>query len=161
VAKNFGVGIMTSWLFTPMLGTVKYSIKLSEKSSLAIGGLGGFIGWLKFDHGIALPYMTLTLGDRRSNLSLTGGYGAYFNDGSSVGRPLFSVAGLHKFSGKYSVVLDSFLAPKDENGFGIVTLGARYQGSPRTALQFGLATIWFEDYVVPLPIPMGSLFFRL
>jgi hypothetical protein len=161
VADNLGLGVMTSWIFTPMLGTIKYSVKLGDKSSLALGGLGGFIGWLQFDHGIALPYMTLTFGDRRSNLSFTGGYGAYFNDGITQGRPLFSVAALHKFGERYSLVLDSFLAPKDENGFGIVTLGARYQSSPRSALQFGLATIWVEDYIVPLPIPMGSLFFRL
>jgi len=91
VGKNFGLGIMTSWIGMPIIGTAKYSIPLSKKANLAIGTLLGTGSWTAPDFGIALPFTALTLGDRRSNINFSFGYGAVFSDGQSDGRVLMSV----------------------------------------------------------------------
>ena len=41
VSKNFGAGIMSSWVGMPFIGTAKYSIELGKKAHIGIGMLAG------------------------------------------------------------------------------------------------------------------------
>lgn len=125
VGKNFGLGVMTSWFAVPIIGTAKYSIPLADKVNIGIGTLLGTGSWSIPDFGLALPFGTLTFGDRKKNITFSGGYGeifyketSYDNSGLNIskrvneGRILFSVAGMAKVGKKISIVFDSFIMPE-------------------------------------------------
>ena len=156
VGKNFGIGIMTSWLGIPIIGSAKYSIPLSDKLHLGVGTLLGTGSWASPDFGIALPFAALTYGNRTRNLTFSGGYGAVFNDYELTERALFSVAGMVKVSKKITLVFDSFIMPPDGNGSGFALLipGLRVQTESDKAFQFGFAGMVIEGEAFPLPIPM-------
>jgi hypothetical protein len=61
------------------------------------------------DFGGALPFATISFGDRRKNITFSGGYGAIWQDGYFEGRAITSVAGMIKVSPKISFVFDSFI----------------------------------------------------
>lgn len=86
--KNFGVGVMTSWLGTPIIGNIKVSFELGTKTQLAVCGLLGTGSWLIPDSGGALPFATLSFGDRSHNLAFSCGYGAVWSDGDTGDEPL-------------------------------------------------------------------------
>tara|TARA_B110000037_G_C17111986_1_gene502240 strand:- start:130 stop:1092 length:963 start_codon:yes stop_codon:yes gene_type:complete len=109
LGKNFGVGIMTSWLGMPIIGTIKKSWEIGEKTQFAVGGLIGTGSWALPDWGGALPFGTLSFGDRSKNLAISGGYGAIWQNGDLDGRALTSIAGMIKVSPKISLVFDSFI----------------------------------------------------
>jgi len=166
VGKNLGVGVMTSWIGVPIIGTVKYSINLAPKVNIALGGLIGSGSWIEPSFGLALPYVALTFGDRKSNISFSGGYGAVFYDGENNGRGLVSVAGMTKVSKKVSLVFDSFIAPKnnDLNGLSIIIPGIRLQTSKNTTFQFGFAgliTNSQDNGSQVFPIPFIQFFMKL
>ena len=111
---------------------------------------------------MALPYGTLTLGNKRANISVSGGYGGYFGDGESGGRALFAVAGLAKINTKFSFVFDSFIIPpKSGEPWGSAYLfipGLRIETKEDRAFQFGFAGATFEGETAPIPIPMIQWF---
>jgi len=136
VADNFGLGIMTSWVGLPIIGTAKYSRQLGENLSGGLGFLGGTGSWAYPDYGLLLPFGFLTLGNPVNNINLSFGYGGLFmertenhytlTDESSEwqtngfrststssnkgeGRPLISLAAMFKINNKFSFVFDSFI----------------------------------------------------
>jgi hypothetical protein len=186
VAKNFGLGIMTSWGGVPIIGTAKYSIKLGEKSSFGIGLLAGTGSWILPRFGGVLPFGALTIGDRRANLNISGGYGYVNFDGDGGGTALMSVAGMVKVGKKISVVFDSFIVPGigyktvqqyvynpntgygnyqsvrvKRSGGGLLIPGIRYQIQPDAAFQFGFAGLVVDQEVLPVPIPMIGWFRKI
>ncbi len=140
VADNFGLGIMTSWVGMPIIGTAKYSRQLTKNISGGVGFLGGTGSWAFPQYGLLLPFGFVTAGDRINNINFTGGYGALFAENyesrytlsnipedewhtNSViyesedqvkgeGRPLFSIAGMFRINNKFSFVFDSFIMLK-------------------------------------------------
>jgi len=136
VADNLGLGIMTSWVGMPVIGTAKYSFRLSEKLFGGVGFLAGTGSWAYPEFGLLLPFGFLTFGNRLNNLNLSAGYGALFTEKTETvytiqdiatewstnsyisetitrndaeGRPLLSVAGMFRLNNKYSIVFDSFI----------------------------------------------------
>ncbi len=136
VADNFGVGIMTSWVGMPIIGTAKYSFKISDKFHGGLGFLGGTGSWAYPKYGLALPFGFLTLGSRANNLNFSAGYGAVFGErtentytikntptefstnsftsetntfADAEGRVLLSMAGMFRLNKKFSIVFDSFI----------------------------------------------------
>jgi hypothetical protein len=110
IGKDLGVGVMTSWIGVPIIGTIKKSWKLGEKSQFAIGGLVGTGSWADFSIGGALPFGTLSFGDRSKNIAVSGGYGAVWGIGNNIsGRAITSIAGMIKISKNLSLVFDSFI----------------------------------------------------
>jgi hypothetical protein len=152
VAKNFGIGVMTTWVACPIIVSAKYSIKLSKKTSLGLGTLLGTGSWTAPDFGLALPFAALTFGDRKANISFSAGYGAvtykqYEYDvltgrgGSrkhSENRMLMSTAFMFKVGPKVSFVFDTFIVPKGKSYYTTEYLPTYnqttglYQSSPRT-----------------------------
>jgi hypothetical protein len=153
IGKNLGVGVMTSWVGVPIIGSIKYSIQLAPKFNMALGGLLGTGSWAEPSFGLALPYVALTFGDRKSNLSFSGGYGSVVYEGESDGRALLSVAGMTKVGKKVSLVFDSFIAPKtaDLSGFSIYIPGIRLQTESNKTFQFGFGALSFEGEITPIP----------
>jgi hypothetical protein len=136
IADNFGVGIMTSWVGMPIIGTAKYSVKLGKNVCGGLGFLGGTGSWAFPQYGLVLPFGFLTFGDRMNNLNVSAGYGGLFTENTEYtytitssnnewetngytstqntyndaeGRPLFSVAGMFRLNSKFSFVFDSFI----------------------------------------------------
>jgi hypothetical protein len=178
VGKNMGVGVMSSWMGMPIIGTFKYSIKLKEKMHLGLGVIAGTGSWASPDYGGALPFATLTFGDRRRNFTVSGGYGALaFGDGIR-GRAIFSVAGMSKVGKKVSLVFDSFLiAPgpteyRSYVGYGgqvytsaykrpggaLLVPGIRVQTQNKAAFQVGFGGLIADNELMPFPIPFFQWF---
>lgn len=125
VGENFGLGVMTSWLGSPIIATAKYSIPFKENASMALGLLAGTDTWYGTGFLMALPYVAFTVGDRKANLTFSAGYGAvgyketFFNGATnqstkkrvSEGRMLISFAGMFKVGKSVSIVFDSFIVP--------------------------------------------------
>lgn len=152
VGKNFGLGIMTSWIAVPIIGTAKYSIKLGKNTNLGVGALLGTGSWTLPKFSLALPFTALTFGDRKANLTLSGGYGAvtyptevyrpatqsYVEDKTTEGRMLFSVAFMFKVGRKVSFVFDSFIVPAGKPYYNTVP---NYSYDPVTGQTILLGTI--------------------
>lgn len=161
VGENFGVGIMTSWVGSPLIGTAKYSMQFDEKVSFSVGLLLGTGSWASPEFGLALPYAALTFGDGRNNINFSAGYGGIFYGGDSEGSALFSVAGMSKVGKKVSLVFDSFIVPAiGNNSFGGALLlpGLRLQQSSEKAFQFGFAGLVAEGELIPVPLPFIQFF---
>ncbi|TNF48878.1 MAG: hypothetical protein EP305_04355 [Bacteroidetes bacterium] len=188
VSDRFGLGVMTSWLAVPIIGTAKYSFKLGENAQAGIGTMLGTGSWASFTNsdfgfGLALPFATLSIGNRKSNLALSGGYGGVWQGGQGEGRALFSIAGMTKLSPKFSLVFDSFIVTpggerttttyqdvynpntgmtetqavtttEKRQGFALLIPGLRWHQGEGKAFQFGFTGIVAGSEVFPIPIPM-------
>ncbi len=162
VGKNFGVGVMTTWFAVPVIGTAKYSIPVNNNVSLGLGLLLGTGSWEQPDFGLALPFGSLTMGDRRKNLTFTGGYGTVWSNQDNAGHFLFSIAGMSKIGNKISLVFDSFIYPSSNNDGGALLLpGIRLQTDNKKAFQFGFGGLYLEGEFVPAPIPFVQWFKKL
>ena len=178
VGKNFGVGLMTSWIGMPIIGTAKKSFRLTEKSQFAIGTLAGTGTWAGPDFGGILPFGTLSFGDRKKNIAFSGGYGAVWIGGDPDGRAITSIAGMFRISQRVSFVFDSFVFfPREgtyvtsqygysyysgyRQGFAILVPGIRWHQDDRRAFQFGLVGIMTDGEILPFPVPMVPWYRRL
>lgn len=177
VGKNIGVGLMTTWFGVPIIGSAKYSIQLNEKTNIGLGTLLGTGSWAASDFYLALPYGVLTYGDRRKNISFSGGYGVIAYGGISDGNALLSVAGMIKIGSKVSFVFDSFIVPQvrfvnttyspntniyttttSYSPVALIIPGLRIQGDKNKAFQFGFAGIYGNNEFTPIPIPFIQWF---
>jgi hypothetical protein len=136
IGKNFGVGIMTSWVGMPIIGTAKYSFDISKNVHAGVGFLGGTGSWAYPQYGLVLPFGFLTIGNQMYNVNVSTGYGGLFTERNetvytlvdepaynstnsismvnnsynhSEGRLLLSVAGMCRLNKKFSFVFDSFI----------------------------------------------------
>ncbi len=109
LGKNFSVGLMTSWILDPVVGTIKKSWKIGKKSHFAVGGLIGGGTFIFRGSAGALPYGTFTFGDESKNISISGGYGIFSEDAAPESRTVTSIAGSINLSPKFSLIFDSFI----------------------------------------------------
>lgn len=182
VGKNFGVGVMTSWLGMPIIGTLKYSIPVNKNLSFGAGALLGTGSWVSINSGGILPFGVVTIGDRKTNLNLSGGYVAISLDGDTQGRGLFSIAGMAKVGKSVSLVFDSFIMAaggyretteynpttgnyetvmKRRPGGALLLPGVRLQMEQKSAFQFGFGGLVFDGELVPFPVPMVQWFRKI
>jgi hypothetical protein len=157
MADNFTLGVMTSWIAIPIIGTAKYSFELTDQVHLGVGTLLGTGSWINPGFGFALPFGALTIGDDKVNINLMGGYASVFGNGSSSGgTAVYSVGGLLKASKKVSVVFDSFIFPRQTGASGgaILIPGVRVQTDKNKAFQFGFGGVISGKEALPIPIPM-------
>lgn len=135
VSNNINLGVMTTWIGSPLAVVIKYSFKTEEtKVNYSIGTMLGTSGYLNNFQGFGgLHWLNVTLGDRKNNITFSGGY-AYVNSGisndytyedgiyhntyptsyTSTARPIskgpmFSVAGIFKVGAKASIFFDSMV----------------------------------------------------
>ena len=158
VGKNFGLGVMTSWFGVPLIGSAKYTFELGENAGMAVGTLLGTGSWANPELGIALPYTAFTLGDRKTNITLSVGYGGVFGVGDSDGDMLVSIAGMSKVSREVSLVFDSFIIP---GTVAFLIPGFRWQMESNKAFQFGFAGVVFDGELAPVPVPMVQWFRKI
>lgn len=182
LGENFGVGLMTSWVGIPIIGSIKKSWKLGDKTQFALGGLFGTGSWANPDFGGMLPFGTISFGDRTKNLSISSGYGAIWQGEGTSGRALASIAGMIKISQKVSLVFDSFILlpgktetktrvedvydlagnskpqtityEEKKSGFSLLIPGIRIHQSEGKAIQFGFIGMYANESFLSVPIPM-------
>jgi len=170
LADNLGVGVITSWIGSPIIFTTKYSFEIDKNVNGAVGLLVGTGGWTS-SFGLAIPYGALTLGNRKSNITASLGYGSVWgNENNSGGRTIVSIAGMHKLSKSISLVFDSFILPPTKtivdningevfkNNFALYLPGFRFQTSETGAFQFGFAGASIGNYTGALPFPYVQWF---
>ena len=82
VHKDFSVGIMSTWIGSPIALALKYTRGTANpKINVGVGTLLGTAGYVNQGKGFGgLHWGMITYGDRRNNATLSLGYG-YFNDG--------------------------------------------------------------------------------
>ena len=82
VSKNFSVGVMATWIASPIVLALKYTIPTrNEKLNFGFGTLLGSAGYLNQGKGYGgLHWGMLTYGDRKNNVTFSLGY-SYLNTG--------------------------------------------------------------------------------
>ena len=170
LADNLGVGVITSWLGSPIIFTSKYSFEMDKNVNGAVGLLVGTAGWTS-SFGLAVPYGSITVGDRKSNITGSLGYGNIWGtDNNSGGRSIVSIAAMHKLNKSISLVFDSFILPatktiidpivarKYNNNFSLYLPGFRFQTSETGAFQFGFARMRSSGVTTAFPFPYVQWF---
>jgi hypothetical protein len=139
LTDHLNVGVMSTWAASPMILALKYSFKTkNEKINFSIGTLMGTSGYFNTFRGFGgLHFANITMGSRKKNLTLSGGYaymkdgsyssyfepGTYITNGSALyynygdqklvspmqQGPIFSIAGIIPVGAKASFVFDSMV----------------------------------------------------
>jgi hypothetical protein len=84
VTDDFSVGVMSTWIGSPLALAFKYTRKTANpKWNVGLGSLIGTSGYINQGRGFGgLYWGMVTYGDRRSNVTLSLGYG-HFNSGNN------------------------------------------------------------------------------
>lgn len=113
-SDRFSLGIMTTWIGSPLGFNFKYSLpSKNEKLHYSIGSIIGTSGFLKSGSGYGgLAWFTTTYGNRLDNISFSAGYGCLGSLRSPyfLGGPLFSIAGIKKIGNGVSFIFDSMFS---------------------------------------------------
>jgi hypothetical protein len=172
VSDRLTVGAMSTWLAVPIVLTAKTTFSANENLHFGLGVLAGTLSWADWGSVGALPYGTVTFGNARNNLNLTGGYamvsGSNNNNTGTFhtttrntqSAPLMSIGCLFRITNKVSFVGDSFIYLKN-GSFAIIVPGIRVSNKPNKAFQIGFAGIYSDGELVPMPMPMLSWFVRI
>ncbi len=153
ISDDFGVGLVTTWFGSPIVGSAKYSLVKKNNVGVAVGALLGTGSWASPDFGVALPFGSVTIGEIEKNISLSVGYGAVFGPGSPGGSALFSLAGMNRVSDRVSLVFDSFVVMEDSEAAALIIPAIRLHSGPKKAFQLGFAGVAADGELLPFPLP--------
>jgi hypothetical protein len=128
------LGMMSSWIASPLAVAVKYSFKKSDDANpnlnFSVGALGGTLGYISQFRGFGgMAWANMTIGNRENNLTFSGGYaylkwgeqytdlrGDLLNDFKSTEKytpktagPAAAIGGIFKVGAKQSIVFDSMI----------------------------------------------------
>ncbi len=98
LSDNFNLGIMSTWIASPVALAAKYSFNSKSNTHFSLGTIAGSSGFINQGQGYGgLFFATITQGTRKSNISFSAGYG-YAKTG--VRRSLYSRYGSMKIIGE-------------------------------------------------------------
>jgi hypothetical protein len=169
VADNFNVGVMTTWIGSPLALAAKYSIKTKNpKLNFSVGEIIGNGGYIDPSAFISLSFGNVTFGDRDKNLTLGVGYGYFdFNQTEEIpgiysfdqniptrSKPatkgvLGSVAASLRINEKTSFVFDSM--------FGMLSTGGTNAEYYYFGNGFGYTTITAKQPNTPFIVLMPAI----
>lgn len=165
VNDHFSVGVMSTWIAAPIVGSAKVSVPLAKNLNLGIGTLVGSMSWLNMEANGALAYSSLTIGNRQANLTFSGGYGvagSFSERGQQVRGVVLSGAGIIKAGRRTSLVFDSFILPREDGNAAVLIPGLRIgSANGRGAFQFGAGVLLSEGMDQAIPFPMASYMIHL
>ncbi|MBI3136638.1 MAG: hypothetical protein HYZ14_18325 [Bacteroidetes bacterium] len=149
VSDHLNVGIMSTWIASPLVLALKYSAKTKTKNvNLSLGTLLGSSGYLNNFRGFGgLHFANITFGSREQNITFSAGYAYYKSGGEMYGPdqegtfyngnqyyavgdyhlkpathgPVFSIAGITKVGSKASFVFDSMVGVFSKRIFNTAT----------------------------------------
>lgn len=156
VSDHISVGAFTSFYGAPFLLNVKYSTEISNDVHLGAGVLAGpLLLFQPSAGGLIIPYSSLTFGNRRNNLTFTGGYPSFLSGGNSSGQLLFSIGALAGISRSSFFVFDSFLFNASNVNAFFLLPGIRVEGTKSSnAWTFHLGAFGGNGVLAPVPIPV-------
>jgi len=139
VSDNLSVGVMATWIASPIALALKYSFDNPNPDSdvhFAIGGIFGSGGYLNPASFGGLYFATVTKGSRSSNMSFSTGY-AHINTGSLF-LPNNSYDGKYSYQG-HNMTEEYFVPYEAQPNFEYETLSS----TPRNngSLIFGISGI--------------------
>jgi hypothetical protein len=163
VGNNFSLGIMTTWVAMPIIGSAKLSFPLGEKAHLGIGLLAGTLSWAELSSAGALLYGSITFGDYHNNFTLSGGFAGITTKDGGGSAPLLSPACLIRVGTNVYFLVDTFIyLGKGDAKFGVIVPGLRINRPlKRSSFQFGFAGVAAGGELMPMPIPIVSWLFEL
>lgn len=168
LSENVTAGILTTWIGSPFVASLKYSASVNENLNGAVGLLAGSGGWLDLGLYFAVPYASATYGSRLSNVNVSAGYGIVAIDGESDARTLLSVAGTTPIWGRLAFVFDSMILPEISDRRGTMMFaspGIRWFASSTTAFQVGYPFYMFKNGDInesgAAPFPTFGLFIKM
>lgn len=154
VVDNLSLGVMSTWIASPIIATMKYSIPVSGKHSFALGLLAGLEVWTGEGGGV-LPFASYTYGTRKSNITVSGGYARIYISDETGGSTILSLAGMRYITRKVSFVFDSWIMPDiNDEMFALLMPGLRFQWNDKSAFQFGFTGALYDGAAYPVPVPM-------
>jgi hypothetical protein len=111
INKRISIGLMATWIASPLVLAVKYTIPTSnEKINFGFGTLLGTTGYLNQAKGFGgLHWGMVTFGDRAKNLTLSLGY-SYFKPGLSR-YDTFYQPGTYVNQSYYSNIIEKVNSP--------------------------------------------------
>lgn len=168
LTNRFNIGIMTTWIASPMAIAAKYSIPTKNpKVNFSVGTIlmtsGYFNNFGGYGH---LTFGNVTLGDRINNITLSGGYFGFNGPNNNpLSGPIASLAGSFKLGPKANFIFDSmfgfvdykkqYLGSLDVSDFNgramMISPGMRFQSTENFAWQFSLATVAADEIAFPAP----------
>jgi hypothetical protein len=78
VADNFNLGVMSTWIGSPLAVAAKYSFQTKNpKLNFSVGEIAGSLGYFNLNTYLSLSFANMTIGDRDKNITLAGGYGIF------------------------------------------------------------------------------------
>ena len=162
-SENVSVGLLTTYIGSPIVGSIKVTARVSDGVNAAAGALIGWNGWIPEFIFFALPYGSVTFGSRASNVTLSTGYGYVSYDGDDGGRALFSLAGQTHAWSKVSLMFDSIILSAGTNSsmllFGMP--GLRIATGRNSAFQVAFPFAYAEGELMMVPIPTIGYFVRM
>jgi hypothetical protein len=173
VSNRLNLGIMTTWIASPLALAAKYSFPTKNpKINFSLGTILMTSGyWSNFRGYGHLSFGNVTFGDRLNNLTLSAGYFSFTGpSNNSLRGPLGSVAGSFKVGPKANFIFDSmfgfidykyqFLRGVDISEFSgrafMISPGMRFQSTDSFAWQLSMAAIAVDK--VSFPAPFLTLF---
>ena len=155
-----GIGLITSWFGSPIIGSIKFTKALDETTHLGYGSLLGTGSWSQLSVGGVLPYVSLTKGDHTQNVTLSAGYGLIWDDFDTSGNVLVSLAAMKKSTDRISLVFDSFILYNSNEGelASLIVPGIRLETQRKRAIQLGFAATYQEGELFPFPLPLIQWF---
>jgi hypothetical protein len=154
------MGIMTSWMAMPIIGSLKLSFDAGENFHVGIGLLAGTLSWAEMSSGGILPYGCITIGNYTNNLTLSAGYAWITYPEGQGSAPLLSPACMFRVGRDIFFVLDTFIYLEDP-AFAIIMPGLRFtRPQKRSSVQFGFGGVAAEGELVAMPIPAMSWFYK-
>ena len=157
---NVGIGLITSWFGSPIIGSIKFSKALDQTTHLGYGSLLGTGSWSRLSVGGVLPFVSLTKGDATKNLTLSAGYGFIWDNFDTSGSALVSLAAMKKSTDRISLVFDSFVLYNNSETeiFSLIIPSIRLETRRKRAVQLGFAATFQEGELYPLPLPLIQWF---
>ena len=162
-AENLSVGILTTYIGSPIIGSIKATARIADRVNAAAGALIGWSGWIPETIFFALPYGSLTYGSRASNITVSAGYGYVAYDGDDGGRALFSVAGQTHAWSKVSLMFDSIILSAGSTTSMLVfgMPGLRVATGANSAFQVAFPFAYADGEIMMVPIPTVGYFVRM
>ncbi|MEN9699862.1 MAG: hypothetical protein RLZZ301_1060 [Bacteroidota bacterium] len=133
VHKDFSVGVMSTWIGSPLVLALKYTRGTANpKLNYGFGTLFGTTGYLNQGKGFGgLHWGMITYGDRRNNVTLSVGY-SYLNDGSGTYTTPIYQPGV--YTGIPPTVIGSYTQPSNKYRAPIVGLAGQVKVGKKASL---------------------------
>ncbi len=161
---NFDFEVNTSWVGFPMIANLRYILPVTDKLNFGAGALLGWGSWPYSDCTGAFPYLACTYGTRKTNFTLSGGYGVLNFYGQPEQHLMMTGGAQTKIGKTTSLVVDAFVLPPSTAGStGIAAFipGIRVQPDARSAFQIGFGGLFLNWTFVPAPLPFVQWYRRI